>query len=359
MSQEKIESVSAGVPVGRLLKTRYVVAGLGVVALLASPMFLSSFNVFLLTSACFLATFAVTWDFFTGLTGYFSFAHMFIVALGGYSSALLNGEVGLSLPLSIVLGTIVAGVVGTVVIGGISLRLTGIYFAALTFILPELGQRLLILFSDLTGGLSGYIFIAPLAPTVSDFVPLDLTNGTMLAYLAIVNFLLILGVLLVLSKSRLGVILRAVRQDELLLSSLGISPTKFKVAGFGLIAALTGFTGAVWSHFLVSLTPSTQLSVNTMIDIVIAATVGGIGTIVGPALGMGLLQFTEQALIAVQNDMLADDTFINLVEYQRAITISVALVFLYRYPQGIYPPLRAQLARIDAELKERFGNKND
>lgn len=359
MLQETIESVSMRVPVDRLLKTRYAVAGLGVAALLVSPLFLSSFNVFLLTSACFLATFAVTWDFFTGLTGYFSFAHMFIVALGGYSSALLNGEMGVSLPLAIVVGTLVAGIFGTVVIGGISLRLTGIYFAALTFILPELGQRLLIVFSDLTGGLSGYIFIAPLAPVVSDVVPLALANDTMLAYLAIVNFLLILGVLLVLSKSKLGTILRAVRQDELLLSSLGVSPTKFKIAGFGLIAVLTGFTGAVWSHFLVSLTPSTQLSVNTMIDIIIAATVGGIGTIVGPALGMGLLQFTEQALIAVQGDVLADDAFINLVEYQRAITISVALVFLYRYPRGIYPPLKAQLDRMDSKLNEQFGTKND
>lgn len=359
MLRDNIQSVATGVPVGRLLKTRYVAGGLGVVALLAAPLFLGTFNVFILTSACFLATFVVTWDFFTGLTGYFSFAHMFIVALGGYSSALLNGEMGVSLPLSILLGTLIAGIFGTVVIGGISLRLTGIYFAALTFILPEFGQRLIILFSDQTGGLSGYIFIAPLGSVVTDIVPLELSNDVLLSYLAIVNFLLILGVLIVFSKSKLGTILRAVRQDELLLSSLGISPTKFKIAGFGLIAFLTGFTGAVWSHFLVSLTPSTQLSVNTMIDIVIAATIGGIGTLVGPALGMALLQFTEQALIAFQSNVLADDAIIDLVKYQRAITIVVALVFLYRYPRGIYPPLKEQLDRVDSVVADRLGANDD
>jgi branched-chain amino acid transport system permease protein len=354
-----MQSVTLRIPVNRLAQTRYLVAALGVAALLAAPMFLGSFNLFLLTSACFLATFTITWDFFTGLTGYFSFAHMFIVALGGYSSALLNGEMGVSLTVSILIGTLIAGIAGTVVIGGISLRLTGIYFAALTFILPEIGQRIIIVFSDTTGGLSGYIFISPLAPALADFVPLDFSNGVMLAYFSIANFLIILAVLVVLAKSKLGTILRAVRQDELLLSSLGISPTKFKIAGFGLIALLTGFTGAVWSHFLVALTPSTQLSVNTMIDIVIAATVGGIGTIVGPALGMGLLQFVEQALINMQGDIYPEDAFIDIVEYQRAITISIALVFLYRYPQGIYPPLKAQFDKVDSKISERFGNKND
>jgi ABC-type branched-subunit amino acid transport system permease subunit len=96
-----------------------------------------------------------------------------------------------------------------------------------------------------------------------------------------------------------------------------------------------------------------------MIDIVIAATVGGIGTIVGPALGMGLLQFVEQALINMQGDIYPEDAFIDIVEYQRAITISIALVFLYRYPQGIYPPLKAQFDKVDSKISERFGNKND
>jgi branched-chain amino acid transport system permease protein len=319
------------------------------IGLLVMPAVLPSYHLFILGSICFLATFTVTWDFFTGSTGYFNFAHMVIIGVAGYSSALLNTELGFGLIVSILLATLIAGAFGTLVIAGPTLRLSGIYFAALTFILPIYAVEVVVLFGDITGGLPGYLYVNPLGPKLIELVPLGLSGDLLLYYTAVSIFLLALVSLVTISKSQFGSVLRAIRQDELLLSSIGINPTKFKIAGFGISALIAGFAGAVWTHFLVTLTPATQLSIGNMVDIVIAATIGGIGTIVGPALGLFLIQFVDHAIVILAEDFLGQTWGDRLVNFRRALTLVVALLFFYLYPQGLYPSIRAWLGRLTSE----------
>lgn len=335
---------------GKQLTAFHFAAVVAVVGLLAAPLGLSAFQVFTFSGVFFLAVFTATWDFFTGLSGYFNFGHMFLVGAAGYTSALLNAEVGVSLPLSILVATVVTTVFGTVVIAGPSVRLGGIYFAAITFIVPIYAEDIVILFSDVTGGLGGYIFVEPLDDYVVSLIPLGVTSEVLLYYFALFNLLAIVGVLVLFSKSDLGIVLRTIRQEEVLVSSLGINPTKFKLAGFAVTALFTGLTGALWTHFFVTLTPTLQLSVGVMIDIVVAATIGGIGTIVGPVLGMFLLEMIELVLTMLQSTSLVRETLeIELAEYSRFITLVIAVLFLYFYPRGIYPPLRNTLRSVGSD----------
>ncbi|WP_255197624.1 branched-chain amino acid ABC transporter permease [Halorarius litoreus] len=331
---------------GRVPHPKYILAAVGLASLFVMPAVLSTFHLFVLGSICFMVTFTISWDFFTGSTGYFNFAHMVIVGLAGYSSALLHTELGYGLIISILAATAIAGAFGTIVIAGPTLRLSGIYFAALTFILPVYAKEVVVLFGDITGGLPGYLYISPLGPRLSELVPLNVSGDLLLYYTSVILFTLALAGFVVLSKSQFGSVLRAIRQDELLLSSIGINPTKFKIAGFAITAVVAGFAGSVWTHFLVTLTPATQLSIQNMVDIVIAATIGGIGTIVGPAIGMFLIKFIDQGVVILQNEVIGQPFGIALVEYRRGFTLIVALLFFYVYPSGLYPAIRRQLDKL-------------
>jgi branched-chain amino acid transport system permease protein len=325
-----------------------ILAGVAILALLVAPLVLSPFELFSLSSILLLATLAVTWDFFTGLSGYFNFGHMFLVGSAGYTSALLVGEAGVSLPVAMVVATVLTTVVGTVVIAGPSLRLSGIYFAVVTLIVPIYAENLVMLFSDVTGGLGGYIFVAPLDLELQGVVPSGVDIDLVMYFITVANLLVILGFLVVAAKSELGIVLRSIRQEEVLVSSLGINPTKYKIVGFALTALFTAFTGALWTHFFATLTPTLQFSVDVMIDIVIAATIGGMGTVVGPALGMFVLEGIDFGLTELQTTPFIEETLsLELSEYRQLLGILVALGFLYFYPQGLYPEIKRIIGATD------------
>jgi branched-chain amino acid transport system permease protein len=340
----------------QLTNGKGIVAALLVLGGLVLPVGLSSFQLFLAGTFFILAALAVTWDFFTGLSGYFSFGHMFLVGLGGYSSVILEHELGLPLFVSIALATLITTVVGTAFLAGPSLRLAGIYFAAITLVVAIWSENLVILFSDVTGGLGGHLFVAPLGPELTGLLPVGASTDLLLYYFMFLNLLVITGVLLVVTKSEMGVVLRAIQQDELLLSSLGITPDKFKITAFAITAFFTGFTGAVWTHFLSSLTPATQLSLGIMIDILVAAVIGGLGTITGPIIGIFVLEFLDWALTTIQTSTLYQNSlggYVDIREFRRVIWMSIAVVFFYFWPEGLYPRIRERIDRID------FGGEGD
>ena len=353
MSSSKVSLVSRARY--QLTNGKGIVVALFLLIGLILPVGLSSFQMFLAGTFFILAALAVTWDFFTGLSGYFSFGHMFLVGLGGYSSVILEHELGLPLLGSVLLATLITTVVGTVFIAGPSLRLAGIYFAAITLIVAIWSENIVILFSDVTGGLGGHLFVAPLGPELTNLVPVDASADVLLYYFMFLNLVVITGVLLVVTKSDMGIVLRAIRQDELLLSSLGINPDKFKITAFAITAFFTGFTGAVWTHFLSSLTPATQLSLGIMIDILVAAVIGGLGTITGPIIGIFILEFLDWALTTIQTSALYQNSlggYIDLTEFRRVIWMSIAVAFFYFWPEGLYPRIREHIDRID------FGSKD-
>jgi len=340
----------------RVKVARWIASSVGVATILTVsvlfllPMRLSNFQLSLAGSALIIATMAVTWDFFTGLSGYFSFGHMFLIALGGYSSVLLEAEVGLSIWLSIVAATVITTVVGTVFIAVPSLRLTGIYFAAVTLIIAIWGENVVVLFSDITGGRGGYIFVADLGFELTDTLPIAVDESIMLYYVVVGIFLLTLGTLTIVAKSQLGLTLKAIRDNELLLASLGVDPTKFKVTGFGLTAFFAGFVGAIWTHYLTALNPATQLSIGTMIDIIVAAVIGGVGTLVGPAIGIFILEFIDWLLTTVESGGFIRDTLgvgFNITEFRRVIWMGIALAFFYFYPRGLYPAIKDNIRQLD------------
>ena len=322
-------------------------AAVAVLALLAFPFYMNVYYQFVVVSAAFLGIFAATYDFFSGLTGYFSFAHMVLVGLGGYTSTILAQAHGLPLFAAIVLATVITTVVGLVVIGIPSLRLSGLYFVIITVVIASLATKLVVLFSDWTGGSDGYLLVPDLLSEIEPLVPIELTEELLTYYLAVGLLVAVTGLLVLFAKSRFGIVLLSMRQDETLLESIGIDPVKYRLVGFGITCLVTGFAAAVWTHTLTSLNPGSHVAFARMIDIIIAMVLGGAGTIVGPVVGVFGLEAFDELLVFVDGETgLLAGIDLELGVIQELVSMGLVLVFIYRVPDGAYPLVKRKLYAV-------------
>lgn len=232
-----------------------------------------------LTAALFLGMFAMSWDAVSGYTGQISFGHAVFFGVGAYTSALLNLGWGVPPALAIVGGTAMAALTG-LLIGVPSLRLEGPYLSLVTLIAPIIVLRIFIFRSDIFGGELGLPSPDPLVPT-SGFEQATIV----FYYLAFLTFLLILGVLLAVTRSDTGSVFTAIREDEDAVAAAGLNPAKFKIFAFLLSASTGGLAGAMFVHTIGKPTPSELLVTTVSIEVIIASVLGGMGTIVGAAIG--------------------------------------------------------------------------
>ncbi|MBI5300550.1 MAG: branched-chain amino acid ABC transporter permease [Chloroflexi bacterium] len=231
-----------------------------------------------------LAVFALSYDILMGHTGILSFGHALFFGTGAYALGILVKYAQWSLPAAI-FAVIVIAAVESFIIGVLSLRVHGVYFAMVTlafatvaFILVEATD-----FKQWTGaedGLHGIPIPDAISPTLhrTEFYFLSLA-------FAVAIFLLVK--LFVDSPS--GRVWAAIRENEARATSIGYNTLVFKVQATiisGIIAALAGALNAMWNQ---SATPLT-MEVGTTINALLMAIIGGSGTIIGPMLGAGVLQ---------------------------------------------------------------------
>lgn len=320
----------AGVARNLLTTPRYVVGALAILALALVPSQLDTITVIKLTAALYFAMFVISWDFVSGYTNQVSFGHTFFFAIGGYTSALLNLEFGMGPLLSIPIGALLAGV-GGLLLGIPALRVRGHYLALLTLMAPLILDRLFKVFSGTFGGETGLPQPETLVTGESYVATLELNY-----YLAYVLFTLVLVFAFVVTRSDIGKVFTAIREDEEAVSAAGINTAKFKLFAFVTSAILGGLAGAFLVHSPVgSPSPSQLLALVVMIDILIVSIVGGLGTIVGPALG-GIFLFMLRDFLSGVNEAVPlvglTVSDLNLIAFY-----SLTLVLLFFLPAGLLP----------------------
>jgi len=256
------------------------------------PLFVPMSVTRLLIMASYLAIFAMSWDMMSGYTGYVSFGHPFLIGLAGYVTAFLSHQEGfqplhLILPMYVTIPLGVAAAVG----GGMlfflpSMRVRGPYFSLVSLAFMEILHRLIIAVKpEFTGGDRGL----PNLPSV--------VMG------AIPNYYLALGLMFTtaiglwyVSRSNVGNILKTIRMDEDVVEASGISTYRFKRFAFLLSAVTAGLGGVFYTHYLASINPRRAFSAVLLLDIIISAVIGGMGTIVGPMFGSYFLTFNLEYL---------------------------------------------------------------
>lgn len=236
----------------------------------------------LIVSAIF-AVFASSWDFMSGQTGRENFGHALFIGAGAYSAGFLNLELGLPPIVTIPLGGAVA-LIFAIVIGLPTLRLTGPYFAVATLVASSIMERLTLVLWETTGGEEGLTGVAPLAPNI------------VARYYVALGFLAVTaGILVILARSRWGLILRAIRGDEAAAQAAGTNTTLHKMGALLVSAFVAGMAGAVYAHYQQSVGPHV-FGVILTVTIITMAYVGGIGTIYGAIAGAFLLTIMTEGL---------------------------------------------------------------
>jgi branched-chain amino acid transport system permease protein len=261
------------------------------------------------------------WNILSGFSGQFSFGHAAFFGTGAYTSSLLLTKFGVSPWLGMLVGFILAALIG-LIIGFLSFRykLRGVFFALGTLAFAESLRIIVQNFSFFNKTMGVLIQLDP--------NPLKFQFSSRTGYYYTILILTILITLLVyfISRSRLGYNLVAIRENEDAAQSLGVNTYKNKMVAIALSAGLTAIGGTFYAQYMLSIDPPTTLGSNMSINILLPTIIGGAGTVLGPIIG---------ALITIPIGEITTALFGNYVGVNLMVYgVILVLVILY-LPEGI------------------------
>ncbi|MDX6256430.1 MAG: branched-chain amino acid transport system ATP-binding protein livM [Frankiales bacterium] len=302
---------------------------LGLLALVLFP--LVSTNLYfqnLLILTFMLAIGATSWNVMGGYAGYLSLGSSAFIGLGAYTTGILNTQSGLS-PF---VGCLAGGVVAATVAALLSLatsRTRGMYFVIVTFATLELLGLVARNWSSLTGGAAGLALPLPTWDLKYENWPFY--------YSLLVLLVATVATSALLRRSKLGAGLFAIQDDEGKAAGLGIRTAVYKMVAFVAGSAFLGVAGGIYGYYVDYLDPTAMFDIVTSVLMVLAALLGGRGTLWGPVLGAFLVEplaeFTNTGLGG------ADAGAIRLITF--GSLLGAVVLFL---PRGILPSLRQRRA---------------
>jgi len=269
---------------------------------------------------------ASSWNIVGGFAGQTNLGHAAFFGLGSLVTRWLWLG-GLPLFPSLLAGGCIA-VVFALLIGGPAFRLRGVYFAIGTL---ALAQVLYIVvgntFSDISSLPSEYLATYQLAPRY---------------YLVLSLAILTAGIAYVLQKSRLGLGIMAVREEEDAAESLGVSALKHKLLALAVSAFLAGLTGGAFAFYHVGYYPQLPFGPEFTFDAVMMTYIGGVGTVVGPIVGAVFFVLLREFLTLKVAEM-------HLIVF--GILFILVVLFLPDGLIGAWGKVRKQLARRSGSEK--------
>lgn len=233
------------------------------------------------TEVFFFAAMGSAWNILGGFGRQTSWASPAFFCIGSYTGMLLNIKYAVSPWLSIFLGCILA-ILLAVAIGAPTLKLRGVFFSIATISCTSIIRQLIFNFAGLTGGAQG---LTLKMSSGNNFWQLRFEGEVPFYYIAMVWMLAVVAIAAVISKTRLGHFLRAIRDDEDAAQSLGIETYLMKLIAFVISAVLLSVTGLFYSMKVGYIDPNSVASHDLAIRIAVTAILGGMGTIWGPVLG--------------------------------------------------------------------------
>jgi branched-chain amino acid transport system permease protein len=260
-----------------------IAAGAGIVLAGLAP-FVSDYVLHVLITSLYYTILAASWNLLSGFTGQFSLAQQAFAAIGAYTSGLVTTIYGAPPLIGIVCGVALAAGLGFC-LGRLVLRMRAIYLAIATWAFAETVHILLTAAYSITRGELG-LTVPPLSEGLTP-------RGYYLIFV-LVTLVCVLAMYAIL-RSRLGIFMRAIRDDELRAESLGIDATRIKTFVFTASSAFAGLAGALYAHYVVVLSPQIA-DFSEMAKLVIMTVVGGLGSFAGPLIGAAPIQILNSYL---------------------------------------------------------------
>ncbi|MBN9467175.1 MAG: branched-chain amino acid ABC transporter ATP-binding protein/permease [Bosea sp.] len=260
------------------------------VGLLLAAFFVSSAYYQLIVSLVAIwALFAVGWNVFSGLSGMVSFGHAIFFGLGAYTTALMATKLDVTPLVGIPVGCLVA-IAAALVIGRITFGLRGHYFALAMLTFP-----ISAMYCAEWLGLQEVAL--PLRRENAGF-HLQFGDPRVLTLVNISMLLLAVALALCLQKSRFGLALQALRQNEAAAEASGLSAFRLRMVAIAISAGLAGLAGGLYCLVMLVVTPHSVLGMHVSAQALIISMFGGVGTVWGPLLGAAVLVPLTEILYA-------------------------------------------------------------
>lgn len=300
-----------------------LLAGYGLIALLASAGVLNDFYLQILQQIGINIILAVGLNLIVGFSGQFSLGHAGFMAIGAYAAAII-GSKSATYPAffaAMVLGALIAGTVALIV-GIPTLRLKGDYLAIATLGVSEIIRILIINGGDLTNGAAGILGIPAF------------TNWQMVYFFVVITTILTINFF----RSPIGRATLSVREDEIAAESVGVNTTKIKVVAFVFGAITASIAGSLQAGFIGSVVPKDYTFINS-INVLIIVVFGGLGSMTGT--------IVAAILLGILNMVLQNVASIRMIIY----SLALILVMIFR-PGGLLGTWELNFSRFFKNDKE-------
>lgn len=326
-------------------------------------------------SGFFYAIMASSWALLAGIAGQFSFGHMAFMGIGAYAAGLIARDgivvfaaLGVEITAesisaigAIIIGTLAAGLVG-LVIGWLLLRLRATYLALFTIAFSELFRIAALTEYDYTGGSNGLSL-----RRLIDIADVDAARQ--IEYYVMFALLIVtLAVMYLVANSRIGMFLRAMREDEDAASALGVNVVRYKILIFVFTSMIVGLAGAVFYSDVGSerIIPE-QLEILQMSLIIAYAVIGGMESLLGAAAGAFisryLLESMREIVIALPFGLTFADgsnEFVWQTGAWRFALFGLVMVFTLRYMRnGLLYPIITWFSGRDLVMQETVSIRED
>jgi len=294
--------------------------------------------------ALYAALLGQAWNILGGFGGQFSFGHALFFGTGAYLQAIAQLQGGLNAWLALGLAVAGSACIGTLV-GALTFRygLKGSYFALVTLAFAEV-FRILALSVPFTGAGVGLML-----PLQESFINMQFGSRKGYLYLVLAFVAAALLVTWWLKNSRFGAYLQAVRDNEDAARAIGVNPFGVKLGAIALSAGFMGAGGAFYVQVFQYIDPGIAYGPAVSVEALVAAIVGGMGTLWGPLLGALVLHL----LADVTRNLFGQLPGINMVIY--GVVLVLIVMFLPRGIAGLGATVSALWRKRQKESGDRRG----
>jgi branched-chain amino acid transport system permease protein len=232
---------------------------------------------------------ATAWNILGGYCGYVNFGSAAFFAVGAYTSVFLHKTYPLPLPLLIVAGGVIAGIIGFGM-GYLTLRLRGSFFAIATLALAVVLQTLVVNWDYVGGSRGAYV----IRPNTLDVFGYQIPYIEYLSLLMLILAVVAIATARTIERSRLGFGFATIRDDELAAEACGVPTLRLKLIATTVSGALMGMAGAPFPYYLGFLQPQSAFALEYAVNSIAMPMIGGTGSWFGPLIGAVLLGTIQQ-----------------------------------------------------------------
>lgn len=229
------------------------------------------------------------------LTGEWSLGHVVIMGVGAYASALMTKELGVPVPVSMLLGGATAALLA-VLLSFPLFRMKGFYFLIGSFAAGEIIRLIWKRFREPFGGVRGISGIDPMPDFSIGFYSFDFFEPTSYYYFAGTLVLFCLWILWRIEKSPVGLTFHAVHWQDKLAQASGVNLRAYRTLAFAIASGFAGIAGALQGHYVGTVNPN-SFDIEVMVFVLTWAIVGGTATFYGPILGCIVLTILNEIVL--------------------------------------------------------------